>query len=186
MVDSWWRNIVIVEGFEITGKTTTMKKMLIPDGYSYYHPNHNLTDVTIGRDNSWTIGYGIFDLLSQIDLSNTKILIDRGVASSYVYGILNGNPLDKRVIEWYKNNDFFHRGVSHVIVKHTDMTSARKIYDRCLSERPENPNELSAKFDRFENFDEYYRKYSYASTLFDEAYEKLNIVPRTIYNQYVG
>lgn len=173
---------IIVEGFEMVGKTTYAQKVVrgLTPRAVLYHADHDLTDKTIGRDNSWTIGYGIFDLLSHADLEET-VVIDRHVASSYAYQKLyGGTPLSEEVIEYYKNNEFFHNSISHIHIQHLDRDNAFAIYQKSQS-REKNCNELSNKYDQFESFDQYWERYLRAQEYFLEAYLKLKIVPTVKY-----
>lgn len=173
------KKVFIVEGFDMVGKTTAIKNFL-PD-YDTYFANHDLTDKVVGRDKSWVIGYGVLDLLSQIHSRDIKLVINRGVASSYVYSILydDQSSLDERVLQWYRHNDFFVNQVGHIYVSHFNEVSARQIYENSLH-RETNPNELSAKYDRFNSFEEYWELYQEADRLFNQTYRKLGINPLRI------
>lgn len=185
------KNIVVVEGFEMVGKTTFINNEL--SHFVNYHATHDLTDKTIGRDNSWTIGYGVFDLLSQIETQandptksiiypHLAVVIDRGVFSSYVYQKLYGSgELSSEVIEYYKNNKFFHDEVSHLYVVPKNATVARQIYEKSAS-RPENPNALSNKYDQFDSFESYWSAFLKADKLFEEAYQIMNVSPHLVVN----
>lgn len=170
------KDIYVVEGFDRVGKTSFMKKEL-PDFY-IYHATHDLTDQTVGRNNSWVIGYGVMDFLQQVH-ELQEIVIDRGVFSSYVYQRLYGpkGVLDPRVLDYYKNNKFFHEDVGHIYVRHHDVDSAREIYIKSQS-REKNPNQLSNKYDQFNTFDDYWKLYSMADALFSEVYSYIGIKPR--------
>lgn len=166
-------NIKIVEGFDIVGKTTYMNK--VHSNSKVYHCNHDLSDITIGRHNSWALGYGIIDFLSQVKI-NDEILIDRGVISSAVYAELYDSPLDSHVLEWYAGCEYFKKCIDHIYIRHYDETSARKIYEFAQS-RKVNPNPLSAKFDKFTSFENYWSTYRHADQLFLDTYDKLGISP---------
>lgn len=169
-------NICIVEGFDMVGKSFFMKNFM-PE-FSIYHANHDLTDQTIGRHNSWAIGYGIIDFLSQTGIGKTKVVIDRGVGSSYVYKMLyeGSSDLISEVVKWYSEDEFFKESVGHIHVCHYNRASAKVIYAKSQS-REENPNKISAQFDKFLSFDEYWEFYEVAEDLFKSVYEKLGIKP---------
>lgn len=172
------KKVVVVEGFDMVGKSTWVNEVL--GTYQQYTPDHDLTDSTVGRSNSWTIGYGIFDLLSQVGYSGEGIVINRGVASSYVYPqIYNQNPLDLQVIEWYKGNKFFKEETSVLYFFHESQESARVIYENS-QKRQKNPNKLSDKMDQFKDFEDYWSTYTKAHRLFVEAFNKLGIKPEFI------
>lgn len=178
------KNTVIVEGFEMVGKSTLIENLLVRDnGFVNYHATHDLTDRTIGRNNSWTIGYGVLDFLSQYNREpykrfDLKVAIDRGVFSSYVYQKLYGpvSDLNYKIVDWYKRNNFFHEDVTHLYVKPADETVSRMLWDKSR-ERPENPNFLSNKYDKFSSFEEYWEMFKKADELFKEAYRAMNVKP---------
>lgn len=180
--------VIIVEGFEMVGKTSYAKSLYSPDGTRpiIYHADHDLTDKTIGRNNSWAIGYGIFDLLSHSDIKET-IIIDRHVASSYVYPKLYGlnSELNPEIVEYYKNSEFFHKSVTHIHIQHESKEEALKIFEKSKT-REKNANELSNKYDQFDNFEEYWGRYSKAQEYFLEAYLKLGIHPLVVNTYYGG
>lgn len=172
--------IVIVEGFDMVGKTSAVERFF--SDYETYFATHDLTDVTIGRDNSWTIGYGVVDLLSQMK-TLPKLVINRGVVSSAVYSDLYGTvPSTKvleKVLDWYACNEFFAKSITHIYVSHFDYHSAKVLFENS-QKRQTNPNELSAKLDKFKSFDAYWNTYNKADELFRQYYRRLGIVPQTI------
>lgn len=170
----------LVEGFDMVGKTTFMKT-LFPE-YKIYHCRHDLSDATIGRNNSWALGYGIIDYLDQTDGWDSKTIIDRGVMSSYVYeDIYNFRSLDSKIIEWYKNCESFISKVDHVYICHKSKETARIIYKKSQS-REVNPNTISALYDKFNSFEDYWKTYCKADELYREVYDLLGIKPEVYKN----
>lgn len=173
-------SVYVVEGFDMVGKNFFVDKFM-PE-FSLYHANHDLTDETIGRHESWAIGYGVMDFLFQIqETSKIKVVIDRGVSSSFVYKALYEGNLDSNdhiltVVNWYSRNDFFKKSVGHIHVCHYNKASAKRLYEISQS-REKNPNEVSAQMDRFSSFDEYWEYYTEAEDLFREVYRKIGITP---------
>lgn len=176
-------HIIVIEGMDMVGKSTFVEKNF--PTYNVYECRHQLTDDTVGRNNSWTIGYGVIDYLEQLmtspdspNLMNLLTVINRGVFSSYVYGRLYNNiVLDPEIIEWYKNNDFFKNTVDHIYVKHHNLETAQIIFDKS-QERQQADNPLSRKFDKFNTFSDYWIRYNQANQLFKEIYEFIGIKPR--------
>ena len=168
-------NIYVVEGFELSGKSTFIDKIM--KEFKHYHATHDLTDETIGRKDSWTIGYGVIDFLSQTASKDDLIAIDRGVFSSYVYEHLynqgNRDTINK-VVDWYSRNEFFKNTVGHVRVSHYNKSTARRIFELSKS-REVNPNTLSSTYDKFSSFEEYWDRYQEAESLFDEVYKKIGV-----------
>lgn len=172
--------VVVVEGFDMVGKTFFMKEHL--SQYKIFHADHELTDATVGRNNSWTIGYGIFDLMSQTGLNvSDPIVIDRCVASSFVYsklfpdGGVSKESMDQ-IVDWYSKCKVFKEDVVHVHVCHYNRCTARKIYE-ASQHREKNPNPLSAELDKYSSFDEYWSAYKLAECWFESVYSQLGIEP---------
>lgn len=180
-----YKKIIVLEGFDMTGKSTFAEKILLLSDpyhkYKIYNPHHNLTDATIGRHNSWAIGYSIFDFLSQmnLDATDTHIIINRGVFSSYVYSELNGSAKDKlpaEVVDWYRNSQFFKDNVDVLFFQHFSEATAKEIYD-ASQDREENPNKLSRQLDTFDGFSQYWDTYRRANELFLESFELVGVSP---------
>lgn len=170
----------LIEGFDMVGKTTFMK-ILLPD-HKIYHCRHDLSDSTIGRNNSWALGYGIIDFLDQTDGYDSKVIIDRGVMSSYVYeDIYNFRSLNPKIMEWYRNCESFINKIDHIYIRHQSRDTAQTIYESSQS-REINPNILSALYDRFDSFDDYWETYLRADQLYKEAYSIIGIKPRIYEN----
>lgn len=171
-----YKKIIILEGFDMVGKSTYANEFL---KVRTYYPNHDITDVTIGRNNSWAIGYSVLDFLSQIDVRDEHIVINRGVFSSYVYSKLYGHSEDElpeAVIDYYRNSQFFKDNVSVIYFQHFSRSSAKVIYESSMS-RQKSFNELTAKLDQFSDFDQYWRAYSKASELFIESFNLIGVTP---------
>lgn len=175
-------NIILVEGMDMTGKSTFVKRK-VPNYFTSYECHHDLTDKTVGRENSWTIGYGIIDFLQQMcsdpcnNLMNCNVVINRGVFSSYVYGRLyQNNLLDETVIDFYKNNDFFKYDIDHVYVRHHSLDTAERIFESSKT-REVADTEISRKYDKFNSFRDYWVYYNMADQLFKEVYDKVGIKP---------
>lgn len=172
--------IYIIEGFDGVGKDWYVHKML--SDKEFYRPNHDLFDKFIGRQESWVIGASIFDFLSRISKTSVEVVINRCIASSLVYsemynGKLHLHPNLNKLIEFYKNNKHFQQA-NHLHICHSDMASARKIYE-CVNKRPDND-----EYDVFDGFSEYWKNYCYAETLFAKYYKLLGIKPEYIYHEY--
>lgn len=181
------KRLCIIDGFDMVGKTTFIKNFMYD--FKYYHPNHDITDLVVGRDNSWTIGYGIIDFFSQVGIDNIKAVIDRGPASGYVYKMIYSTTVRITdpifdVMSMYRDMEFFATGITHIHVCHSSKESAREIYELSQS-REVNPNAISAKLDQFSNFEDYWSTYCKAQKLYHRAYDILDISP-IIVKTFVG
>lgn len=174
-------NVYIIEGMDMVGKNTFVEENL--PGYKLYQCRHDLTDQTVGRDNSWTIGYGVVDFLEQLGVCKDSklkngVVINRGVFSSYVYARLYNNTyLDKKVLDWYKNNEFFKETIGHIYIRHFSPETAQVIFEKSRL-RAQDSNEISRKYDKFNTFNDYWYVYNMADRLFKEAYDYVGVKPR--------
>lgn len=179
MLDYDLAPVVLVEGFDIVGKTSFINKQLVNElGYTTYHTTHDTIDKVVGSDHRWVTGYGIIDMISQIyNTHKLNLAIDRGVFSSYVYNKLYGNDLSSDVINYYINNEFFHScNISHIYVQPNDKSTSEYLFNLSKS-RPENDNEISRKYDQFSTFDDYWSMYLKAESLFIDAYQIIGVKP---------
>ena len=169
------KDIYIIEGFDMVGKSTFIEKYM--DKFNLYYPTHDLTDKTIGRNNSWVIGYSVIDYLKQLS-ERPRTVISRGVMSGQVYSRIYGNKfLDNCIIDYFKNDEFFCKEIGHIYLRHRDVESAKKMFEASKS-REKNSNEVSAKLDNFRTFDYYWTYYTNADLIFNDMYSKFGIEPR--------
>lgn len=164
----------------MVGKTTFIQNCLTD--HVIYHATHDLTDQTIGRKSSWSLGFAILDFLSQSvsQGSEIKVAIDRGIFSSMVYSeIYDKSPVPEVVVNWYRNNQFFKNNVEVIHVTHDCKESAKEIYQRSLF-RVKNSNSISDKYDKFSSFEEYWSAYLRFEEKFLESYRKVGKIPRVV------
>lgn len=176
-------NIILLEGFDMVGKSTYAKQHF-PSYFNIYECDHDVTDKVIGRSNSWSIGYGVVDFLQKAltnsMTNNLNVIINRGVFSSYVYKRLyEGTLLDSSIINWYKNNSFFRNNIKHIYVRHKDINTAQSIYEASqLRKVPNNP--ITKSLDNFNSFRDYWALYTIADSLFTEIYDYIGVTPTII------
>ena len=166
------KNICIVEGFDMVGKDTFIKTAF--SDYKVWNPDFKPIDDALGRDKAWTIGLGVVDFLSKTYNGTDKIAINRGAASSYAYSVCRDDQdtIDNRVVEWYKNNEFYHNQVDHLLLRFSDIEVAKELYYESKLRR-DVFNEVSAKLDKFDTFNEYWSEYIRHLEKFDEYYDKV-------------
>lgn len=177
-------NILLVEGMDMVGKSTFVEKK-VPHYFTTYECHHKLTDETIGRENSWAIGYGVVDFLEQMindhrqnNLMNCNVAINRGVFSSYVYTRLyNNKNLDPRILDYYKDNEFFKNFIQHIYIRHHNADTARIIFEKSQQRDKIVDTEISRKYDTFNTFSDYWIFYNTADQLFKEAYDYIGVKP---------
>ena len=173
-------SIYIIEGYDGVGKDYYVKNNLSEK--DFYRPNHELLDKFISRNDSYLVGFSIFDFLSRIRKTGVEVIINRCIASSLVYselynGRLHLHPNLDELIEFYKNNRHFQEA-NHIHVCHSSMESARKIYN-LMSNRSDNE-----ELDEFDGFLDYWKCYCNAELAFSKYYKMLGIKPKYIYNEY--
>ena len=164
--------IRIIEGFDFVGKSAVIQNYC--NGFAYYHADYSVFDKYFNRDMAFMFGYGQFDLLSQVGkhIITTDIVMDRAVASSYVYSRLyiNQEEVPNDLIEHYITLiDNFDERVEFVHASHIDKDSAKRIYDNDKSH-----NDI---LDQFCDFEDYWYHYIRAEELYEEFYTKFGISP---------
>lgn len=173
-------NIYIVEGFDGVGKDYYISKNLADK--SFYRPNYDVYDRFFGRQDSWCIGFSIFDFLSKFTKTKNEVVINRCIASSLVYselynGKLHLHPDLNKLIDFYKKNKHFQEA-NHIHISHKDYDTALCMYEE-LSRR-----DFKEELDNFEGFAEYWKRYCEAESLYSKYYRILGITPTYIQKEY--
>lgn len=172
------KDVAIIEGFDMVGKTTAVR-YLFPNALPYF-ANHTLTDETIGRDDSWVLGYSLLSLLQRYRLVASPLVINRGPASGVVYSLLyrGKNPHLDKVVDYYSKWNYFTHKISHLHVRHHDKESAKILFEKSQSRTV--VNDLDKVFDSFSSFEDYWEMYLLAEKYYKETYQRLNITPTII------
>ena len=80
-------DVIVVEGYDLVGKSTVIERLRVDIGAKIYRPDYNYWQGHhLPKQYRWVIGAGFFDGLSSraFDL-NSKLIIDRGILSGMVY-----------------------------------------------------------------------------------------------------
>lgn len=161
-------DVVVFEGFEMTGKSYLAKQ--INDKYAsiLYRPDWEgaMTDAVVSRGNRFIPGLAILGLWKQLRGSGNpkRLLIDRWMAVSYVYQTQYNQPTDaKNVDELVKAHILAADGLKLVMIhkQHSYMAEANEMY-----EVSKNSSDHGDIYDRFSSFGDYYETYR----RFNEAY----------------
>lgn len=171
--------LVAFEGFEMTGKSTSIKKAIshtiskigTDQDISIYRPSYDsITDDIISKGNRYLLGLGAIDMFRQMNDPNKILLLDRWVASSYVYmkyhhQISDCLSLDKLI----KVHKECSEGLNPLFIHkfHKNEEEAEVMYD--MSTRDSNHTD---DYDRFSSFEDYWLKYLEHERLFEEFYNK--------------
>ena len=169
------KNIYVVEGFDMVGKTSFIKKYM--SRYNYYRPTYEMYDISVGRKDSWLASCTVIDYLKNME-KPTKTVIDRGLFSGQVYSrIYNNKFLDNKILDFFKKDNYFCKEVGHVYLRHRDVNTAREIFESAKKREVEN-NEITKSLDNFRTFDYYWTYYTNADLMFNDMYKQFGIEPR--------
>lgn len=176
-------DLISIEGGDITGKHEFFKSL--PNWYasyeSYLSKNKKELSIASSVSDKWAFDFGVYELLDSlekqshdINLMNLNLAIIQGIASQYVFTRLYGGKfIDKSVLEYYANKDFFKNYITHYHIKHKNLDSAKKVFD--LASKETNHR-------HFNTFSDYWIRYNEQECLFREAYSLLKIDPIIVEN----
>lgn len=165
-------DIIVLEGYEMTGKTYYIEQLQkkIHNCISYM-PNWNvINDKILSRGNRYAVGLSVIDFFSRLNLVNSKLILDRWVASSYAYKKFYNQSSDFSNLDDLVesvNKSLQDKKILFIHKCHKDIDMAKKMYN--LSVVDANHSDL---YDKFENFDSYYDNYLEFEKLFNEFYDK--------------
>jgi len=172
----------IVEGFERVGKSKLIQDLSegkgvqgVYDKTFIYKPPYAGLELKFDKTKAgWILGYSALDLIIQSGMVNQNyhMILDRHIASSWVYNRLygEGEDVDDSVVE--KDIDLLNQFdlVNHYFVTHSGVDSARNIYDNTLGK-----DSHQDKLDRFGGFADYWHVCGVCNDLFYHFYTKFDI-----------
>lgn len=169
-------NIILLEGFNIVGKSEYIDKQL-PHYYDLYNNSYfckTISDIT--KSPKWIADSEVIDVVEKLisgsnksNLMNLNLIINQGIFSDYVNSrIFSNKNLDTKILDLYKNNSFFKDYISHIYIRHHDINTAQFIYESA---------KLNELIPVFRTFEDYWKMYSYANLLFKEVYDYIGIQP---------
>ena len=164
----------IVEGFDKVGKSKIIKDLSDGKGSSgvydktfIYKPPYAGLDLKFNRNQAWILGYSSLDFIIQSGMVNQNyhLIMDRHIASSYVYDRLYGDATnvtnDIVSIDLELLNHFDR--VTTYYITHSDIQSAKYIYENKNSDHND-------KLDYFDDFSAYWDLYNRSTTLFNNFF----------------
>lgn len=163
-------NLIIVEGFDMVGKTSYLESIHSPG----YRPDYDMLDSFYERNLAGLFFFMQADLLYKTDLvkSDTKLTLDRSSVSGYVYSRIYPSDVSEfpseMVIESIKRMCSVFDTVEIVHVIHSCRESAKQIY----FQSHKDGSHLD-KLDQFDSFDAYFRCYQNAESYYREIYISL-------------
>ena len=167
-------DVVVFEGFEMTGKSYLAQQVNQKYASILYRPDWEgaMNDNVLRRGNRFVPGLAILGLWKQLFTSvPKKLLLDRWMASSYVYQTQYNQPTDAvSLSELVKSHILAADGLNLVIVhkQHSSMEETRGLYELSLK----SSDHLDI-YDRFTSFEDYY-----------ETYQKFNDSYLNFYEEY--
>ena len=158
-------DVVVFEGFEMTGKSYLAKQINQDYDSILYRPDWegSMTDKVVSRGNRYIPGLAALGLWKQFHPyllehgQSPKLLIDRCMAVSYVYQILYNQQSDAMSLDdLVQAHHSAAEGLNVIIIhkQHEDEHEARRMYE--ISSGSADHSDI---YDRFDDFDTYYRSY---------------------------
>ena len=167
-------DVVVFEGFEMTGKSYLAKQVNQKYASILYRPDWEgaMTDRVVKRGNRFIPGLAVLGLWKQLmESGNTKrLLIDRWMAVSYVYQIQYNQPTDATSLdELVKAHILAASGLNLVMIhkQHSSEEEARKMYEMSLKSL-----DHSDIYDHFSSFEDYYKAYQKFNDSYLRFYEE--------------
>lgn len=178
--------ITVIEGFDITGKAGVADYIRTSDLSRYriirtpYETYERFLD---HGQFSWMLCKNTIDTLDQLLLDDGKInpILDRSFTSFFVYTEFWNLYTDRHdeILEIVKSCKSFMDAL-HIHVEHSNKDDASKIYESFLNNKTRHRNSN----DKFESFDEYWKKYLKIQELYYKWYDKIGIRPAVVVNGY--
>lgn len=149
----------IIEGYEMTGKSTLIRKLkekskdLIcwSDIAKSFGINSSKGSHGVGYTGSWIIGATVAHL-GALGVDISKVILDRGILSSMVYGKLM-DGFDGSHLERYLE-DLDKIGAEIVYVSHSNKETAKLFFDNAQRDRNGQVDEYDPT-----NFEDYWEEY---------------------------
>lgn len=177
----------IIEGYEMTGKSTLIRKLKeknkdlicwsdISKGFGI---NSSKGTHGVGYTGSWIIGATVAHL-GALGVDVSKVILDRGILSSMVYGKLM-DGFDGSHLERYLE-DLNKIGAEIVYVSHSNQDSAKILFESAMRDRNGQVDEYDPT-----NFEDYWIEYEkfdreYLSCLSEISAKYMNINIRFVTN----
>lgn len=151
--------ILVVEGFDCTGKSYFIDKLCKDNGLTKWEPKYDsdINNRVIPYSDRYALGIGLIDLVES-GVIDKPIVISRGIPSGLVY-----NKVYHQGIEVMNNMEFIDYAtrkyldpelIHTVYIYHDKLENAQKLYDMSTSRLG------NESYDKFESFNQYWNTYS--------------------------
>lgn len=177
-------DIIIVEGYEFVGKSHVAN--LLIDELSLqsdckvlmYRPDYELVgyDTVLDRKNRYILGLPVIELFGTVMKSfngRVKLMLDRSVFSSYVYSILYNSATESEMMSVFEVYQKVFKDYKVLVVQVSPYTkdSSELLYTQSLSD-----DQHKDKYDKFENFDEYFSMLTKVEALYLDSFQAYNMM----------
>ena len=184
------RVLVIVEGYEMVGKSTLVKELvtdlkssddsLIIHTSSYL--NHDIGSL-IGYDNLYSSALIISDIVKNSNMSDVVVVQDRGLRSSLFYP--HNNMLDDQV----DNNSIiskYYKSYDTIIVLTLSLSDVNNnLFSLCNNSRDNKKFDPSSEIEYLENYNKFYNLSDDIITRSTKVYRNsCNLIEINIKNDY--
>lgn len=184
------RVLVIVEGYEMVGKSTLVKELvtdlkssddsLIIHTSSYL--NHDIGSL-IGYDNLYSSALIISDIVKNSNMKDVVVVQDRGLRSSLFYP--HNNMLDDQV----DNNSIiskYYKSYDTIIVLTLSLSDVNNnLFSLCNNSRDNKKFDPSSEIEYLENYNKFYNLSDDIITRSTKVYRKSgNLIEINIKNDY--
>lgn len=166
--------VIIVEGFEKTGKSTYLRGLHKNYGMRVIDPDyHNKLGAFYQMDYSdrYIINLSLIDCISNgiIEVSPDSILaINRGVVSGAAYAEIYNQRLNCDIDKVLTRMAHLYRklGVHHIYVEHQNSYAAKDIYYKA---------DATESYDEFGGFEDYWNNYQKFDNYFAYLFDKYGV-----------
>lgn len=167
-------DILVFEGFEMTGKSYLAKQVHDQWPSALYRPDWEgaLSDKVVRRGNRFIPGLVVLDLLRSIREAHCQppmIILDRWLAVSYVYRVLYGQASDCSNLEDMVESFKLAASPFNVVIvhkSHADKADAQRMFSTSVQD-----SDHSDQYDRFSSFEDYWQKYNQFNSEYLKFYE---------------
>lgn len=167
-------NVVVFEGFEMTGKSYLAKQINAKYASILYRPDWEgaMTDKVVKRGNRFIPGLAALGIWKQLlgSVGPRKLLIDRWMAVSYVYQIQYNQPTDAANLTELVNSHILAADGLKLIMVHKQHSSIEEAQEMYTLSR--NSADHSDVYDRFNDFSDYYETYQRFNNSYLKFYEE--------------
>lgn len=176
--------IIVVEGFDFTGKSYFMNELSNQYGIRLYEPSYDsdLNSNIIPYSDRYVIGMGLIDLVEK-GLIRDKLIVNRGLASGLVYNELYHQGIDNmdnyEFISYTKSKYSDPNLIHTIYIQHFNIANAKELYKKSIQR---SSNE---EYDRFDSFEDYWKTYEEFHKCYQSILNKTHMLDScTILNSY--